>query len=296
MQSHFLKLIILLAMIVNAKQSMADVLKPLWEVSGFKMPESVVFDEQQKRFYVSNVNQSPMSRDSNGSIAWISEDGSQSDTDWVTGLHSPKGLALQYPYLYVADVKELVVINVDTGVVSKRYESNDSVVLNGIAVTPDNQVFVSDWVGNAIYKLSEDNLSLWLKSTDLESPNGLYIRDGFLYVASWGNYIQADFSTEATGGLKRISLDSKEIEMLSDGVQWMNLDGIHTAKNSEAWFATDFMSGELLKLNGNGQIIARHELEKTAADFYYNPQHNLLVVPYLMGQKVVAYQFKELEE
>lgn len=296
MQSHFFKLIIMLAIIVNTNQSMADVLKPLWEVSGFKMPESVVFDEQQKRFYVSNVNQSPMSRDSNGSIGWVSEDGSQSEVEWVTGLHSPKGLALQYPYLYVADVKELVVINVDTGVVSKRYESNDSVVLNGIAVTPDNQVFVSDWAGNAIYKLNQDNLSLWLKSTDLESPNGLYVRDGFLYVASWGNHIQADFSTETSGGLKRISLDTKEIERLSDGAQWMNLDGIDTAKNSEAWFATDFMSGELLKLNDTGQIMARHELEKTAADFYYNPQHNLLVVPYLMGQKVVAYQFKDLEE
>ena len=260
----------------------------LWQVQGFNMPESVVYDEKRKRYYVSNVHENPLLQDHNGSIGWIGEDGLTSELEWITGLSSPKGLLLDGEYLYAADVKELVVMNVDTGLITARYEVPNSGVLNGIAISKAGQVFVSDWSGNAIYVLTDNQLSIWLEENDLESPNGLFIKNGYIYVGAWGTGVQSDFTTLTSGSLKRISIRHKTIETLSDGERWMNLDGIHPLKRRQ-WLATDFIRGRLLKLNSTGDIIQEWLLEPSAADFYFNAQTGLLVVPYLMGQKVVAY-------
>ncbi len=285
MKALFVGLILLMT---SATAFSAEV-SPLWEVNGFKMPESVVFDPQHDRFYVSNVNDNPMSQDGNGSIGWISADGYQSETDWVTGLHSPKGMLLHKGYLYICDVKELVVINVATSTITARYPVPESAVLNGIARSRFGDIYVSDWLGNAIYTLKNRELKLWLQSDELDHPNGLYVRHGHLYVGAWGNGIQPDFSTIESGSLKRISLRSKHIQTLSSGEQWMNLDGLHPLPRGQ-WLATDFISGGLLRLNHQGEIIEKDRLEITAADFYYQHKQKLLVVPYLASNKVVAYR------
>lgn len=266
-------------------------LTPLWSVSGFKMPESVVYDQKSQRFYVSNVNGAPLHQDSNGSIGWISDSGDHALTEWVTGLHSPKGLALDESYLYVADVKELVVINTSTGLISARYLAPESSVLNGVAITENKEVYVSDWAGNALYKLVGNELVKWLDNEALESPNGLFAKGNYLYVASWGRDIQDDFSTKTSGGLKRVNLEDQSIEHLSKDSQWMNLDGIDLLPGNKV-LATDFMKGELLEISAAGGISQRHNLEPSAADFYYSPEKQLLLVPYLMTNSVKAYQFK----
>jgi len=261
-----------------------------WEVQGFPMPESVDFDERRQRYYVSNVNGEPMGVDHNGSLGWIAEDGSDYQVGWITGMSSPKGIALKGDYLYVADTHELVVVNVETEVITARYPVPNSGMLNDVTVTHHGDVFVSDWAGNAIYRLNGQELSLWLASDALQSPNGLFARNGYLYVGAWGEGARADFTTETTGSLKRIALHTKRIETLSDGSEWMNLDGIAPIRHQQ-WLATDFIAGDLLHLNRHGNIERRIMLEPSLADFYYDAYANTLVVPYLMGNKVVAYDY-----
>lgn len=262
----------------------------LWEYNDFKMPESVLMDQQRKQIYVSNVNGAPLSEDGNGSIGLISADGKQHTVEWVSGLSSPKGLAQRGKYLYAADVKELVVINVETAKVSARYPVPEAGVLNGLAFDQDGSLYVSDWIGNRIYRLHDQELSVWLETDQLESPNGLVVKNGYLYVASWGQRPKADFSTESSGLLKRISLKSKRIENFSGERTWMNLDGLHPTPNG--WLASDFMKGELLTLNAKGKITHRVKLGQSSADFWLEEDQNLLLVPYLMGNRVAAYRFK----
>lgn len=273
----------------GAAQLQAKAPEVLWSVANFKMPESVVYDVVQQRFYVSNVNGSPMAQDGNGSIGWIAASGQAAEPEWVKGLHSPKGILLDYPYLYIADVQELVVVNVKSGLIAARYEAKHSAVLNGIAKTDDGQIYVSDWAGNAIYRLTQNELVKWLESPALQSPNGLVAQGNHLYLGSWGDDIQSDFSTKTSGSLKRITLADKAIETLTDSGQWMNLDGLHRLENGVV-LATDFMAGELLVIRSSGRIETRYPLEVSAADFYFDPQQKLLVVPYLMGNKVTAYR------
>lgn len=284
-----MKLSLFFSALFIASSALAD-LKPVWQAEGFKMPESVVYDESRNRYYVSNVNQGPLTEDHNGSIGLIDGNGRTQTIEWVSGLSSPKGLLLKGDYLYAADTKEIVVINVESGKITARYFAPGATVLNGLAFDKQGTLYVSDWAGNKIYRLNNSELKVWLSGKELESPNGLAVRDNYLYVASWGLYPGADFSTQSSGLLKKISLKTGKILDLRDDDVWMNLDGLHPVEGG--WLTTDFMKGELLRLNHKGTIESREKLAPSAADFYLVESKNLVVVPYLMGNKVVAYQYE----
>ncbi len=253
------------------------------------MPESVVYDPVSERAFVSNVNGGPMEQDANGSISVITEHGKKVQHDWVTGLHSPKGMDLYNGHLYVADVKELTVVDIEDGTIVAKYFAPESGVLNGISISPTGDVYVSDWPGNKIYTLKENRLDVWYDTSNLESPNGLYVNGDHLYIGSWGLGINPDFTTEKTGKLKRISLKTKKLESFETD-EWMNLDGLHP-KGSDKWFATDFIKGQLLELSAKGEIIKTHTLKPSAADFFYVEDKDVLLVPYLMGGNVSAYKY-----
>ncbi|GAB3481652.1 NHL repeat-containing protein [Marinomonas epiphytica] len=283
-----MKWITLTAGLLSAQMAFAEP-NVLWEFNDFKMPESVLLDRDRQQIYVSNINGEPLKEDGNGSIGLISADGSSHQVEWVLGLDSPKGLAQRGKYLYVADVKELVVINVDTAKVSARYPVPEAGVLNGLAFDENGVLYVSDWLENRIYKLKDQELSVWLETPQLESPNGLVVKEGSLYVASWGGELQADFSTLSSGLLKRISLTTKKIEDFRGEKTWMNLDGLHPYTNG--WLATDFMKGELLNLSSQGRVLSSLSLAQTSADFWFDEVENLLLVPYFITNRVAAYRF-----
>ena len=262
----------------------------VWSASGFKMPESVQYDARNDRYYVSNVNGGVMDQDNNGSISLIDGNGQLVAVDWVTGLHSPKGLALHQNKLYVADVRQLVVINVDTAKIIARYAAEESKFLNGIAIKQDGSVFISDWLGNKIYQLEDGELTVWLETADLNSPNGLWVDNSFLYVASWGSDIKADFSTGTTGNIKKISLVTKTIETFNQGQHWFNMDGIYPYSDGK-WLISDYIKGEIVLLNQDGQIEKLLKLKVGSADFHYIHAKKLVIVPLMQDNQVVAYTF-----
>ena len=281
---------------VHASTIEGKKLFPVWEVSGFKMPESVVYDAKRQQYYVANINGNPMSADGNGSIGLIQKEGQSTNIEWIKGLSSPKGLEVHDNKLYVADVHELVVINLDSAHIIARYPAPKSKVLNGIAISDSGQVFVSDWAGNALYQLQDGELVNWLEHDALESPNGLYVSNDYLYIAAWGADIQADFTTLTSGNLKRVEItkgaqvpQTSKVESLGDKATWQNLDGLHTYQENN-WLTTDFLKGQLLNMNNQGDIETIYKLEPGSADFYYRKDKDLVIVPYFMSNKVVAYK------
>jgi len=281
-----LKITGLLTALLFTGPALAD--SPIWVTSGLKMPESVEYDRVRDQYYVSNINGGVMDQDSNGSIGLLDARGKLINVDWVTGLHSPKGLALHNNKLYVADVKQLVVINVDSGKVVARYPADDSMVLNGITVSKTGNIFISDWTGNRIYTLDDGELKIWLESAKLNSPNGLWVDDNNLYVASWGARPKQDFTTETTGNIKQISLKTKNIKTLPQDNLWINMDGIYPYSKNK-WIISDFIKGEILLLDGKGGVKKLVTTKYGSADIYYIHDKNLLIVPLMMDNQVVAY-------
>lgn len=286
---HLIAKSLIVSTLVGAASVSAKQLEKVWEVDGLAMPESVVYDPDSQYFYATNMNQGPMTMDNNGSIARISPDGKAVEVEWVSGLSSPKGMDIADGKLYIADVREVVVVDIASQQITARFPSASAKVLNGLAIN-EGKVYVSDWLGNTIYTLNDNALEPWFASNELDNPNGLFVKDGFLYVNAWGTDVQPDFTTKTTGGLNRISLGDKTLESLTDGSVWMNLDGLHTGKK-ESWLATDFIKGQLLELNANADVVTRYDLAPSAADFFYLEDQDLIVVPYLMGNKVTAYRY-----
>ena len=88
MKSVFLLLIVAVCLCRNSFAQHS--LTRLWETDTLlKIPESVLFDAENKILYVSNIDGTdPWAKDGKGSIGKVGLDGKIIATEWVTGLNA----------------------------------------------------------------------------------------------------------------------------------------------------------------------------------------------------------------
>ena len=129
-------------------------LSMLWETKAeFKLPESVIYDKENDFLYVSNMQGDPFTKDKNGFISKVDLDGNVIKLKWIEGLNAPKGLTISKGKLYVADVNELVEIDIKTGKITKKLEAAGATFLNDVTVDTNGNIYVSDMLNDTIYKL-----------------------------------------------------------------------------------------------------------------------------------------------
>ena len=178
---------ILFVILVFTIQLSGQELKKVWETDrSFKVPESITYDTKREILYVSNINGSPMEKDGNGFISKVRLDGSIEKFEWVTGLNAPKGSALTKEKLYVTDIDELVVIDIETGNKIYSFKNDEAIFLNDVAIDQAGNVYVSDFSkeNSAIYRLNNNKFEIWKKNDEIDRPNGLYIHENELYVGN----------------------------------------------------------------------------------------------------------------
>ena len=149
--------------------------KKLWELKGLDAPESVVFDPASNALYVSNIGGKIWQKDDNGFIAKVSPDGKMIERQWLTGLSSPTGLALDGGKLYVADIDQLVEIDIASKSVTNRYPAPGAKWFNDVASDGKGVVYVADSATNTIWRLKDGKFEAWLTDEELNAPNGLYV-------------------------------------------------------------------------------------------------------------------------
>ena len=186
--------------------SNAQELKKLWEVSGLKAPESVV--QYKDYFLVSNVSGQPAEKNGQGFISKLNAKGEIIELKWITGFNAPKGLGIFNNKLYVADIDQVVVVNLEAESIEKRYDVEGATFLNDVEVSASGTIFITDtFGGNAIYQIQGDQLSLLLKDERLDYPNGLKLKDNTLYVSTWGVVTNPEtFETEIPGALLAVAI------------------------------------------------------------------------------------------
>jgi len=261
----------------------------LWEATGFKEPESVAIDDMEGVIYVSNVAGSPAEKDGNGYISKLTLDGKVTAAEWVTGLDSPKGVLLIDDRLYVADLDNLVEIDITTGTIAARHAAPGAKILNGIAADSEGRIYVSDWIGNAIWRLTDGTFEKWLESDELKNPNGLLVDGDKLIVAAWGK-AEPDFSTKVPGNLLAVNLADKTIANLGNGKPVGNLDGI-VAFDADSFIVTDWVAGKAFRITRSGDATEYLAISQGTADLDYDPASHLAVIPVMASGKVVAYKF-----
>jgi len=264
-------------------------LQLVWETLGFNNPESVIYDPSNDVLFVSNVNGSPTEKDGNGYISKVLLDGTILSKKWVIGLNAPKGLAIYEGTLYVSDIDTLVAIDIASATISNSYQVDDAKFLNDVAADKDGKIFVSDMVLNRIHCLCDGQFIIWLESPELENPNGLHTEGDHLILGAWGVMTEG-FTTEVPGHLKSISISDKSITSLG-GAPIGNLDGVES-DGMGGYYVTDWMTGKLFQINKSGDAKLLLELEQGMADHEVILEKNLIILPMLNSNKVLAYKIK----
>lgn len=265
----------------------AQTLDKVWEATGFANPESVLWDAARKVLYVSNVNGAPPEKDGNGFLSKLSPDGKMITEKWVTGLDAPKGMALAKGRLYVSDIDRLVAVDVGSGKIVKTWAAPGAKFLNDVTIDDKGDVYVSDMLDSAIWRLSAGRFDKWLADPMLDSPNGLRAEKGRLIVAAWGPMTGDGFATSKPGALKAVSIADKMIRDLGPG--FGNLDGLEP-DGKGGWLVTDWLNGGLFQADKRGQARRIQSLDQGSADIGVIPEQRLVLVPMMKHGRVVAYR------
>ena len=248
----------------------------LWETDSLlKVPESVLFDAENKVLYVSNIDGTdPWAIDGKGSIGKVGLDGKIIATDWVTGLNSPKGLGLYKGKLYVADVSNIVVIDIKKGSIDKTIAVEAAQGLNDISIGSDGIIWVSDSKAKKIYKVENDKASVYLEN--LKGPNGVLMRGKDFYILD-------------AGGLYKVN-DDKTLTMVVDGMEG-GTDGVENITGND--FLVSCWAGALWYVNSNGEkqlLSDTREQKKNTADIGFDPKTKIMYVPTFWRNSIIAFQ------
>ncbi len=266
----------LFLLIILYSTSFSQKLTKIWSASdGLKTPESALYDDATNSIDVSNINGNASEKDGNGFISVLSADGKIKSLHWVTGLNAPKGQAIFNGNLYVADIDELVVINIKEAKITKRYKVENAKFLNDVTAGEDGTVFVSDMNDNKIYALQQGKLTLWLEHQSLDKPNGLWAEKGQLYIGT-GQILQVDIST-------------KKVSVLVDNCG--GIDGLEKLNDDN--FIYSNWQGRIFMTKGAKSIKLLDTVDKlNTADIDFVPGKNLVLVPTFLGNSVDAYSLK----
>lgn len=253
-------------------------------------PESVLYDPEDAILFVSNIGgKNPEEKDDNGFISKVSLDGKIENLKWVTGLNAPKGMGLLGENLYVTDIDRLVEINTETGEITETWPVEGAKFLNDIAAdTVNNTLYVTDMSENKIYKFKDGALKVWIDSS-LSGPNGVYVHDGKLYLASNGDQT-----------FKSIDLNTKSIMTIATGIGAG--DGVEYTGMDDEFLVSDW-NGQVYLLDtepnadeekedimDNSTVINTKDQKVNSADIGFIKGQNILLVPTFFDNRVVAYK------
>jgi hypothetical protein len=258
-----------------------------WVVQDMRTPESVYLDEGSGYLYVSQINGTPTDRDGNGRISKLGLDGSVVSADWFTGLNAPKGLRSFGGTLWVADLDELIGIDLASAKENARLKIDGAKFLNDVAIGADGTVYVSDTMTSAIHAIRDGKATVFAQGEQLEHPNGLFVEGERLIVGGWGKP-EADFTTKVPGRLYSLDLKTKQKTLITKQPLG-NIDGVEQEARG-GYLVTDYMAGKLIQVSPTGESRVVRTFKPGLADhtFLY-AQGDILIAPHMNENTVGAY-------
>ncbi|HSC55480.1 MAG TPA: hypothetical protein VLC98_17760 [Phnomibacter sp.] len=251
-------------------------LEKIWETSPvIATPESVLPDLKKGILYISLIDGAPWEADGKGGVAILKLDGTIVDTAFITGLNAPKGMGQYKKRLYIADINQVVVVDIKKKQIEKKIPVDSAVALNDISVDDNGVVFVSDSKTGKVHKLQKDQVTLY--ASGLEGLNGLKCIGSDLYALSGKSFVKIDAQQNRT------TLAS----LIQGG------DGMEPIGNGD--FIASSWVGLIYYVTKSGQVdilLDSREQKKNTADIGYDPATRILYVPTFNAKTVVAYKVK----
>lgn len=260
---------------------------------GFSTPESVVHDEAQDVYFVSNIHGAPLERDGNGFISKLSPAGEvqarfiAGGVDGVT-LHAPKGLAVHEGVLYVCDIDRVRSFDSTTGEPLREIVIPGSTFLNDISFASDGSFYVSDSGlqadfsnsgTDAVYKVQNGQVEKILGGKDMGSPNGLWAEEGGVWVVHFSTqelyFLRDDGKKEQ---LQKLPLGS------NDGI-------VRTAEGR--FFISSWEGSSVLVGSPGGEFVESIRGVDAPADLGYDSKRNRLLIPLFKKNSVIFHSLVE---
>ncbi|MBO9205352.1 MULTISPECIES: SMP-30/gluconolactonase/LRE family protein [Niastella] len=241
-----------------------------WETDTLlKVPESVLYDAENKILYVTNIDGQPWEKDNKGSVGKVGLDGKIIAVDWVSGFNAPKGMGLYKNNLYVADVDKVGVIDTKKGVLTQTIPVTGAEGLNDLTVDKKGVIYVSDSKTKKVHRIENGQVTTWLEN--LKGPNGVFIEGNDLYLLD-------------AGSLNKVEKD-KSLTKLADGLEHV------TGKDYivSCWIGTVYY----VKGDGTKQMLLdTREQKSNTADIGYDAKNRIVYIPTFFKNKIVAYELK----
>jgi hypothetical protein len=276
MKKIILSLTFVCAGLISASAQKATVQK-LWATDTIlKVPESVLVDDKENCLWVSNIDGASNGKDGKGSISKLSKTGAPINLEWITGLNAPKGMAKYKQELYVADLTELVVIDVKKGVIKNKIAIEGSVFLNDVTVNNNGAVFVSDSRTGKVHRYENNQVTIEVEN--LQGPNGLLSIEDQLLILDRGSLLSV-----TPGGA---------ISKIMDGMD-PSTDGIERVAPNQ--YLVSCWNGIVYYVVAGAQkvILFDTRSEKiNSADIGYDAKKKIIYVPTFLKNNVVAYQLQ----
>jgi hypothetical protein len=249
-------------------------LTQLWQTDSIvAIPESVLPDAGSGLLYISLIDGEPWEKDGKGGIARLKADGTGYDSAWISGLSAPKGMGIYKNRLYVADVDEVVVIDIEKQQIEKRIPIDSASGLNDVTISNKGVVYVSDSKTAKVWRIKNDQPTLFLEN--LQGVNGLRAVKKDLIIASGKTFIKADKKKKQT-----------TITELPQGG-----DGIEPIGNGD--YLVSSWPGYIFYVSKDGKtetLLETHAEKRNTADIGYDPVKRIVYVPTFFAKTVTAYR------
>jgi hypothetical protein len=249
-------------------------LTKLWETDTvIAVPESVLPDPAARILYVSLIDGGAWDADGKGGVGKLGRDGTNYNGQWITGLNAPKGMGRYGNRLYVADISEVVVIDVAKGSIEKKIPVADATGLNDITIDKNGVVYVSDSKAGKVYRIANDIPTLYMDG--LPGANGLKASGNQLYILAKKAVLVAD----ASKNLRTIT----DLPNGGDGVEEVGNGDLIVSE----WIGNVFY----VYADGRKVLMLNRQAEhKNTADIWYDKAIGVLYVPGFNGKTITAYR------
>lgn len=276
MKKIFVILLVIVIASCGQTQQAEHTLEKLWEsTEQLPVPESVLYMPERAELFVSLIDGEGTAKDGKGGVAILNLDGSLKDPAWVEGLNAPKGMAVHDNLLYVADITDVVVIDINNGEVINEIPVEGATFLNDVTADASGKVYVSDTRQNKIFLIDNNSATLYLD--DVPSVNGVKIIDGDLYVLAGPELWHLD--------------QDKNKTIIAEGFE-QGGDGLEPVGNGD--YLVTCWAGLIYYVKADGSI---HKLldvqgQMNTADLGYNTEERILYIPTFNNNSVVAYKLQ----
>lgn len=264
--------------------------------TGFSTPESVLWDEANDRYLVSNVAGQPLDADGNGFISDVSPDGKVTNLKWIAGgqnkvkLDAPKGMGIVGGVLYVTDITVVRMFDLKTGAPKGEVKVPGATFMNDISVGGDGTVYATDTGmkagkagfepsgADAVYAIDKaGKLKTIVKDKNLGKPNGVLWTDKGLVLVNFGN--DEAYRVDDKGKKQDVTKTPKG-----------GLDGVIAVGDMlyiSSWEGQAIYKGKL-----GGAFEPAFTGFKAPADIGFDKKRSRVLVPRFMEDFVEAYEVK----